>query len=191
MRKNDVTKLYEKMTVKERAKMAFESLCYGDTESAKKIAISVPRYTYRMADYEFKNPLDGYFQVAHIWSSEYWKSYAKMVAIIGLQASKLSQNVDYQDDIENEELDRLHSLWEHRLFALGVILKALEKSHNISIETLPQFADAHTIYGLELEVEYLEGDAREYYDMHLAQFVSFIDGTDVSNEVENYFSKKH
>jgi hypothetical protein len=45
-------------------------------------------------------------------------------------------------------------------------------------------------YGLEFDTEHLTGDTLEYYEMHLAQFVAFIDGTHPTSEVDEYFSKE-
>jgi len=192
MKQTDIDKLYKNLTPQERAKMAFEALCFGDGDTANKITNSVPRYTYKSVDLDYRKPLEEYFQVAFLWSVEYWKCYSKMLSVIGLQAS-FPVSSEGKSDIEKKaELNKLsvmHDVWEQRLIALGLILKALEKSHGIGINTLPHLADAHTVYGLEFEPEHLESDALEYYEMYLAMFICLIDGKEVSPELDAYFNQ--
>ncbi len=65
-----MNKLYNKLTLQERAKMTFEALCFGDKNTANTIADSVPSYNYRSVDFDYKTPLDNYFSVAGLWSVE-------------------------------------------------------------------------------------------------------------------------
>jgi hypothetical protein len=191
MKSKDIDELYDKLTSQERAKLTFEALCIGDKETANKITDSVPRYDYQAIDFDFRNPLNNYFQVAHIWTAEYWKCYCKMLAVMGLQANAFSGKKDeiaIEYIAKIDQVDQLHHFWEQRLIALGLILKALEKSHAVNPATIIYFSDAQMVYGLEFEPDHLEGDASEYYEMYLAQFVAFIDGTQTAPEVDDYFS---
>lgn len=146
-----------KLSSQERAKLTFEALCFGDQDTANKITDTVPHYEYKVIDFDYRISLNNYFHVGYIWSAEYWKSYCKMLAIMGMKADDHTPNkAELIDRVD--ELNQLHSFWEHRLIALGLILKSLKQSHGIDLATLPYFADAQTIYGLELEIDHLEGD---------------------------------
>ncbi len=182
MKQNVVTKIYEKMTPKERAKMAFEALCIGDTETAAEITKTVPRYTYNSVDTDYRGDLQHYFDVASMWSIEYWRSYCKMLAAISIQSTTKDTEKDQLDSAIDLEL-----FWEGRLIALGLVLQAIEKSHGLKINTVTHYAGANSIFGLDYDPKKLKSDALEYYEMTIQLYQSILDGEKPSNEVDEYF----
>ena len=171
------------MAPKTLAAMTFESLVKNERETANAIIESLPRYDYRSVDEEYRSTLDNYFQIASLWSLEYWRCYAKMLASIGLSVSSRREN-----DIEQEkEHDDREYLWEGRLRALGMILDELQEKYGIDRSILPYFAGAHAIYGTDEPVDSLSADAKIFYDNYLMMFDSLITGDDLDEEVDNYF----
>lgn len=182
MKSKDVKKLYSTMKPKTLSVMAFESLIAQDRENLKAITRSVPRYNYNCTDTEYTKTLDHYFQIASIWSVGYWKHYAKMAAAMGAGLLESDQSSE-----RASELHRLEYEHESRLRALGMMLNQLQDLYGLDVMTLPTFADAIGVYGLDENPDSLSEDAELYYQNHLEFFRSLIDGTETSPEVDAYF----
>lgn len=182
MKPANFKKIYQSMNASELAVMTFESLVIGDSLTAKSIARSVPRHVYHSADQEYVVRLNHIFDVAALWSIEYWKCYCKMLASIGGGALKLTSKFERKSSFS----DSLEQIWEGRLCALGLILLSLNTSHSINIDIMAKFADAYCIYGIDMTIEDLSYDAHEYYRNYLAYFEALIDGSSVPESVAEY-----
>lgn len=182
MKSKRLTKIYQSMTSEDIAVLTFDALVYGDNFSAKEMAFSVPRFDYRCADKNYTERLNRIFAVAALWSIEYWKCYAKMLASMGLD----TQNKKESNQSKSLSVSDLELIWEGRLCALGQILLCLKDSHNINIKTMAKFSDVENIYGLDITPDMLLDDAKEYYKNYLAYFEAQIDGVDVSESVAEY-----
>lgn len=184
MKAINLSRVYESMDTDELAVMTFASLVNGDSAAAKDMAMAVPKYNYYSADKEYVGRLNRIFDVAALWSIEYWKCYARMVASLGLTLQ--SRQGDHQIHISST--DNLEFIWEGRLCALGQILVSLSNTHNIDIETMLRFSDVQSVYGLDIAPKSLSDDASEYYLSYQAYFESLIDGSNVPDSVKDYFS---
>jgi hypothetical protein len=183
MKMPDIKKLYEVLDPEELAIMTFELLVKGDNGGAQKIATAVPRYTYTSPDISYTGTINRLFDVAALWSIEYWRCYAKMMASMGMQTlAKVASDLERMDEIET-----LEDLWEGRLCALGLLLVSLKNSHDINSQAIMSFGGAETIYGLDTELQDLSEDAKEFYDNYRVYFESLIDGLDPPESVNDYF----
>ena len=182
MKAVNLLKLYESMPPSELAVMTFESLVKGDNVAAKNMAMAVPKYTYTSADKEYVGRLNRIFDVASLWSIEYWKCYCKMLACLGKEIQSRTSNTQ-NESVSNKSLELI---WEGRLCALGQILVSLNISHKLDIETIAKFSDAQSIYGLDITRADLSDDAREYYRNYLDYFKSLIDGKSIPKNVVEY-----
>jgi len=172
--------------IEKLAVMTFEALVNGDSASARKMATSVPRYLYDAADYNYTRTLNRLFDVAAMWSVEYWKCYAKMIAAVGL--ADVASKSDDANEVESAK--KLEELWEGRLCALGRLLVSLTESHSIESDAITSFADAHRVYGLDISSNELSEDAYAYFENFRIYFESLIDETDTPQSVDDYFANR-
>lgn len=184
MKLKDVNKLYESMEPRALAIMAFESLVKQDLANANAITSSVPRYNYNAVDMNYRDGINHMFQIASLWSVEYWKCYAFKLGSIGaslcLDASKEVDKLNRADESQY--------LWEQKLKALGMMLDELKNTYGLNTEILPQYAGAIKVIGLGESPESLSDQARLFYDNYLQFFESIINVTEVCSDVEAYFA---
>ena len=132
MKSNGITKLYAELTNKERAALSFRYMTEGNELEFDRILATVPRFTYRCHDFEYRNWLDAFFNVWHIWAIEHWQCrYRAVAAMYGAQI-RLRQ--ERMGDV-SKYLDA-HELWESRLLALDAALEAVCEEHGIDVDAM-------------------------------------------------------
>jgi hypothetical protein len=83
MKQDRITKLYEGLTAKEQATLAFNCITSANTTEAERIAAAVPMRSYRMLDADYLRWIRGFTNMASCWGVLYWRTLA------GEQAARL------------------------------------------------------------------------------------------------------
>ena len=132
MKSNGITKLYAELTNKERAAISFRYMAEGNEMEFDRILASVPRFTYRCHDFEYRAWLEAFFNVWHIWAIEHWQCRCRAVAAMcGTQIQLLQkQKGSVSKFIAAQEL------WESRLLALDGALEAVCEEHGIEVDAM-------------------------------------------------------
>lgn len=125
--KLDTIKIYEKMTVRERAGEAFKYLGLQDSKEMDKIASTIPKYTYRLMDGKFRAKLDILFHTACHWAFLYWQNYSMVMSAMYLQEV-------------GREIPRNSYYWRQRVIALQLALEHVSCSHGLDAETVYRMA---------------------------------------------------
>jgi len=181
MKLKDVNKLYESMKPKTLAAMTFESLIRSDRKTANAITDSVPRYTYEAVDIEYRDAIDHFFNIASIWTVEYWKCYAKLLA--SLLKRSISEGIE-----EKEKAHDLIDFWKERIDALSILTDALNEEFGLDRMAILNYAGISKVGSDNKNVDILSEDARLYYSNHLEVFKSLVHGTETSPDVDAYFA---
>lgn len=134
MKESRINKMYEKLTNKERAVLAFRYLSDANELELKRVEGSVPIKTYDCPDVEYQFWFDGFFNMAALWSIEHWKVYSRsLTALVALHL------MDNQLDKVKSMLDA-HAIWESRLLALDCALLSVCEEHGIDPDAVRRLA---------------------------------------------------
>ena len=124
------SKLYEQMTMKDRAELAFKCMKTQDEETMDKILLTVPKYLYKLHDVEYRIRLEYLFHTATMWAQEYWKNAARFASALYLEAK------------DNETSELLSSrILNRRIIVLHIILDELSESHGLDKGTVYAIAN--------------------------------------------------
>lgn len=153
MKQDRIAKLYEGLTNKERAALAFRYMTDTNELELERVAAAVPMKTYECPDMEYQRWLNGFGDMAALWAIEHWQTYSRKLA--ALWALHLM--------IARKELDKVqammeaHEKWESHLLALDRALVAICEEHGIDPDAVRRMAGADPfdpLYALEPDVEY-------------------------------------
>lgn len=125
MNQNRVTKMYDGLTNKERAALAFHYLTDANELELKRVEASVPVKLYRCPDLDYLDWLDSFFNMAALWAIEHWQMYSRsLTALVALHINC--------DNLEKEKsIIEVHAIWESRLLALDCALLVVCDEHGI------------------------------------------------------------
>lgn len=182
MKKADISKLYEHMTLADRASLTFEALIIEDTDSANKICDSVPRYTYKAVDTGYTKPLHSIFEIIFMWTVVYWKTDCKMMAAMGAELAFK----DNDEEKSKKSLEIYHH-WHGQLIAHELLLPELEQLLGVSVESILKFADVNHTHDKNILHSDLESAHKQHYDFHLELYKSLTTGDSLSPECNQYF----
>lgn len=138
--KKDFAKLYDGLTDKEKASLAFGYLTETNALELERVGAAVSRKTYSCHNMEYWSWFDGFFHMAALWSLQRWKNYAHM-----LEAYILTENA-----VRDEEYDKLKSridetlFWSSRLLALDKIIDGICEEHGFDAAAVRKLAGADT-----------------------------------------------
>ena len=159
------SKLYEQMTLKDRAELAFKCLKHQDEETMDKILLTVPKYLYKLYDAEYRVRLDHLYHTAIMWAFEYWKNASGFGAALYLET---------QQDEKQEDLSP--RVFKQRMVALHIILDELSESHGLDKETV--YAIANVVaedYPRDLIDIPQDKKMRLFYEKTKADFVDVLE----------------
>ena len=119
MKRDPIAKMYDKLTTKQQAALAFNQLISGNQVETERVIDAVPIRTYRCKDLDFQDQFEGYKMMALLWALEYWQLYAqRMEALV-----RLNLYIRRRDWIK---ADLAHEQLEHLGSCLSAIDRALE-----------------------------------------------------------------
>lgn len=153
MKQDRIAKLYEGLTNKERAALAFRHMTAVNELELERVAAAVPTKTYECPDMEYQRWLNGFADMAAMWAIEHWKTYSRKLAALGALHLMIAR----------KELDKVqammdaHEKWESHLLALDRALLAICEEHGIDPDAVRRMAGAdpfEPVYALEPDAEY-------------------------------------
>ena len=70
MKSDPIAKMYNKLTIKQQAALAFNHLMSGNQVETERVIDAVPMKVYRCKDLEFQDQFESYKMMALYWSLE-------------------------------------------------------------------------------------------------------------------------
>lgn len=124
-------KLYEHLSNAQRAALAVKAMAAQDDGEIALIYAATPRYSYKMTDGDFLRRCEGFFHVALIAGSMYWKRYAIYFA----------QAVQIRDAANPLELLPNTVEANERLMAVEAALEDICNAHGLDLQAMRVLAD--------------------------------------------------
>jgi hypothetical protein len=131
-------RIYRNLTNKQLAVLAFNHVLRGDEVEVEKIASAAPRKSYSCPDAEYTSTLDTFFQIAQIWSVDYWKARCLVFETIYHWQAAVQRNAKgdakaFLEVIKNNE---------GQVLALFQAMKNVCEEHGLSFESIRGFSEA-------------------------------------------------
>ena len=153
MKQDRIANLYEGLTNKELAALAFCYMTDTNELELERVAAAVPMKIYKCPDIEYQRWLNGFAAMAALWAIEYWQNYSRfLAALVALHlmiASKAWDRMQAMMDVPVK--------WESHLLALDRALLVICEEHGIDPDAVRRMAGADpfdTVYALEPNAEY-------------------------------------
>lgn len=148
-----IAKLYEGLTNKERAALAFRYLIDTNELELERVSAAVPMKTYKCPDMEYRLWLGSFFDMAAMWAIEHWQTVSRMLnALVTLHVMIACKELDKVPPM----LDAVEK-WESNLLALDRALLAICEEHGIDPDAVRRLAGAvpfEPVRALEPNAEY-------------------------------------
>lgn len=136
MKPDRITKLYEGLTNKERAALAFCCLTENNKVELDRITARVPRATYVCLDLEYRTWIETFYHLARLWAIEHWQIYARKLAEIALAQHHLKRG----ELAETESYLQLVEYRERQLLALDRAMEAVCQEHGFDMDSVRRIA---------------------------------------------------
>ncbi len=140
MKRDPIAKMYDKLTTKQQAALAFNHLISGNQIETERVIDAVPMQNYRCKDLEFQDQFESYKTMALLWSLEYWQLYAQqMEALV-----QLNVHTRHRDWIK---ADQAHEQLVHIGSCLSAIDRALQgvcEAQGLDAEAIREMAGCKT-----------------------------------------------
>ncbi len=160
MKQDRIAKLYEGLTNKERAALAFRYMTDTNELELERVASAVPMKIYKCRDMEYQGWLNGFADMAALWAIEHWQTYSRMLAaLVALHLTIACKKLDHKE-LDKDEIQAMmdaHKKWESHLLALDRALLAICEEHGIDPDAVRRMAGADPfdpVYALEPDAEY-------------------------------------
>ena len=135
--KTAMNRLYQNMTAKELASLAFSHIAHTDEKALNEIILHVPRYTYHIPDAVYRHHLERISITAMYWGMTFWKQ----CAAYGLSSIRELDGYDEKEIIVHARKLKAHVLAMRRLC----------DSHGISFEAVCRYT------GIDTDMGFLNG----------------------------------
>ena len=119
MKRDPIAKMYDKLTTKQQAALAFNHLMTGNQIETERVISAVPMKSYRCKDLDFQDQFESYRVMALLWAVEYWQLYAQQLEAL----VRLNLHTRRKDWIK---ADLAHEQHEHIGSCLSAIDRALQ-----------------------------------------------------------------
>jgi hypothetical protein len=136
MPKDRLENLYEHLTSREKATLAFTHLSALNAGEADRVRATVPMKVYRTLDEDHVNWVSALQGFAMLWALIHWQEFAGTLAALGRMTFFLDRG---DDDRAAESFDA----WvrgESRLLALNIALESACAEHGIDPEAVRRIA---------------------------------------------------
>jgi hypothetical protein len=118
MKRDPITKMYDKLTPKQQAALAFNHLLTGNEAETDKVVGAVRYKNYSCKDADFEEPFDSYRAMVLVWTIEYWQLYAQQLEAL-VRLNSYTRRKDWP------RADQAHEQLEHLASCLSAIDRAL------------------------------------------------------------------
>jgi hypothetical protein len=119
MKRDPIAKMYDKLTTKQQAALAFNHLMTGNQIETERVISAVPMKSYRCKDLDFQDQFESYRVMALLWAVEYWQLYAQQLEAL----VRLNLHTRRKDWIK---ADQAHEQFEYIGSCLSAIDRALQ-----------------------------------------------------------------
>ena len=117
MKRDPIAKMYDKLTTKQQAALAFNHLMTGNQIETERVISAVQTKSYRCKDLDFQDQFESYRVMALLWAVEYWQLYAQQLEAL----VRLNLHTRRKDWIK---ADQAHEQLEH----IGSYLSAIDRA---------------------------------------------------------------
>lgn len=150
MKRDPIIKMYNNLTPKQQATLAFNHLLNGNEAETDKIINAVAYKNYRCKDLEFQDQFESYRTMVQLWSLEYWQLYAQQLEAL----VRLNIYIRRKDWIK---ADQVHEELEHIGSCLSATVRALQsvcEAQGIDADTVKNFAECKSTLLFSPDEEY-------------------------------------
>ena len=149
MNEKRITKLYENLGERERARLAFHYQAVGNEEEVDRIVATVPRETFRVPAAGFMDYFDGCRWMAVQWSVNHWIARHRVAAgnagaLVGLARK--------DDDLIDQMTEHVR-VWEGALVALDDALDVVCAAHNIDPADIRRLTETEPYVSMRPDVK--------------------------------------
>ena len=164
MKRDPIAKMYDKLTTKQQAALAFNHLMTGNQIETERVISAVPMKSYRCKDLDFQDQFESYRVMALLWSVEYWQLYAQQLEAL----VRLNLHTRHKDWIK---ADQAHEQLEHIGSYLSAIDRALQsvcEAQGLDPEAVRLMAGCRPSMAFAPDLAY-ESEVREQLDRVISQ----------------------
>lgn len=147
-----INQLYETLTNKERAALAFQYLTDTNELELGRVRSAVPMKSYSCPDEEFQKWFDRFFNMSAFWGLDHWQGNSRRLAAWCLIIRRTEPD-------ESAEMHSIFVSWERYLLALDEALNAICARHGIDPEAVRKVTDTEPFQPLHATEPDLEQQA--------------------------------
>ena len=147
MKRQQVNKLYNKLTSHEQAALVFEAIIKKNENEADLIFDSVMMRTYSIPDLDYQQRLQGFLNLSSVYGMFFWKALFVL--------STLTTRTHFSKDNLPETIKQ----YIKKFNSIDVALTAICEQLNIDVSTIKQLAecnDFHPTLGDEVDNQFIE-----------------------------------
>jgi len=153
MKQDRIANLYEGLTNKELAALAFRYMTDTNELELKRVVAAVPIKAYECSDIEYQQWFNRFADMAAFWAIEYWRNYSQFLAALWV----LHLMIARKEWDEVQAMIDAPEKWESHLLALDRALLVICEEHRIDPDAVRRMAGTdpfNPVYALEPNAEY-------------------------------------
>ena len=164
MKRDPIAKMYDKLTTKQQAALAFNHLMTGNQIETERVISAVPMKSYRCKDLDFQDQFESYRVMALLWAVEYWQLYAQQLEAL-VRLNLYTRRKDWvKADQAHEQLKHIGSY----LSAIDRALQSVCEAQGLDSEAVKLMAGCRPSMAFAPDLAY-ESEVREQLDRVISQ----------------------
>lgn len=157
MKRDPIAKMYDKLTPKQQAALAFNHLLTGNEAETDKVVDAVRYKNYSCKDSDFEEPFDSYRTMVLVWTIEYWQLYAQQLEAL-VRLNLHTRRKDWiRADQTHEQLERLGSC----LSAIDCALRSVCDAQGIDADAVRVMAGCRAFVPTAPDAEHEAGARKQ------------------------------
>jgi hypothetical protein len=155
MKRDPIAKMYDKLTTKQQAALAFNHLITGNQIETERVISAVPIKSYRCRDLDFQDQFESYRVMALLWTVEYWQLYAQQLEAL-VRLNLYTRRKDWN------KADQAHEQFDYTGSCLSAIDRALQsvcEAQGLDTEAVKLMAGCRPLAATAPDAEH-EADVR-------------------------------
>ena len=164
MKRDPIAKMYDKLTTKQKAALAFNHLMTGNQIETERVISAVQMKSYRCKDLDFQDQFESYRVMALLWAVEYWQLYAQQLEAL-VRLNLYTRRKDWiKADLAHEQLEHVGSY----LSAIDRALQSVCEAQGLDSEAVKLMAGCRPSMAFAPDLAY-ESEVREQLDRVISQ----------------------
>ena len=164
MKRDPIAKMYDKLTTKQQAALAFNHLMTGNQIETERVISAVQMKSYRCKDLDFQDQFESYRVMALLWAVEYWQLYAQQLEAL-VRLNLYTRRKDWiKADLAHEQLEHVGSY----LSAIDRALQSVCEAQGLDSEAVKLMAGCRPSMAFAPDLAY-ESEVREQLDRVISQ----------------------